>query len=212
MQPERLSILLDLADRPCLVVGAGPVGRRRVDALRRAGAAVRWVAPEAEAIQGVQAIRGDFLPVQLEDALLVCACTDNPQTNAAIAAQARQAGCPLVYLADDPGHSDLTFQAVRRDGPICLSVSTGGTSPTLARNLLDRIELPDRAGAFADLLGRLRRAVHDATDDPQTRRMILARLAEPDAYEAFCRQGPAGPERLCRQLLEHTEPPDARNG
>ncbi len=212
MQPERLSILLNLADRPCLVVGAGQVGRRRVDALRRAGAVVRWVAPDAESLDGVRTIRTEFQPAHLEDILLVCACTDEPQTNASIAAQARKGGCPLVYLADDPAGSDLTFQAVRRDGPVCLSVSTGGTSPNLARNLLDRIELPDRAGALAELLGRLRREVHAATDDPETRRRILARLAGPDVLDAFCRQGPAEAERMCRQLLECIGPLDPRNG
>ncbi|MCB9538645.1 MAG: hypothetical protein H6704_20585 [Myxococcales bacterium] len=70
-----------LTGRTVLVVGAGPVGRRRVAALRAAGATVRWVAPDVPAAPAVtEAVAAPFDPAHLRGALLAFACAPPTST------------------------------------------------------------------------------------------------------------------------------------
>ncbi len=202
MSGQGISAMLRPHGRLCVVIGAGSVGLRRARSLLAAGATVRLVDPRAEAIEGVESLLRAYQPEDLAGAWLVCACTDSSPTNEAVAQDARRAGCGLVYRADDPNHSDVTFQSMRREGPLVFSASSEGNCPALSRRLVEQLALPDRIGQFAELLGQLRRKVFDATGDATERRRILAALSSPAVYEMFTSRGAQAVTAEADRLLQ----------
>ena len=135
-------VMLQLKGRRCVIVGAGPVGRRKLQSLFLSGAQLVLIAPEAETLTlppEITIINRTFRETDLEDAALVFAATNNPQTNLLIAAAARQRKIP-VNIADDPRSSDFTLPAVARFGELTVAVGTAGQSPSAAAVVRDRLE------------------------------------------------------------------------
>ncbi len=143
-------VVLDLTDRRVVVVGAGPVGARRVAALRDAGADVHVVAPAVHApLDGsVTVHRRSYLDGDLDGAWLVHACTDDPAVNAAVAAEAERRQIPCVR-ADAAGAGTARTPAVARSGAVLAAVTSDDPVRSVRiRNriaaLLDTAELPTR--------------------------------------------------------------------
>jgi uroporphyrin-III C-methyltransferase/precorrin-2 dehydrogenase/sirohydrochlorin ferrochelatase len=147
-------LLLDVAGRRVLVVGAGAVGARRIRALVEAGAAVEVVAPMVSddlAGAGVTVHRRTFVPADVDGAWLAFACTDDPGVNAEVAAACAAHRIFCVRADHAAGGSARTPAVVRRDG-LTVAVS-GGDDPLRAVALRDAIsvaldvgDLPSRPG------------------------------------------------------------------
>ena len=82
-----------IEDKPCLVVGGGAVGERKVVDLMAAGARVtvvsRTLTPELAALADggeITYLPEDFREAQVEGMALVMAATDDPKVNAAVSA------------------------------------------------------------------------------------------------------------------------------
>jgi uroporphyrin-III C-methyltransferase/precorrin-2 dehydrogenase/sirohydrochlorin ferrochelatase len=133
-------MLLDLAGRRVLVVGAGAVALRRVRALLEAEADVHVVAPTIAAELGALAVtivaRG-FDGADLDGAWLVFACTDRPEVNAAVAAAAADRHIFCVRADRASGGSARNAATLRHDD-LTLAVS-GGDDPRRAMALRDAI-------------------------------------------------------------------------
>jgi siroheme synthase-like protein len=160
-------IVLDLADRPCLVVGGGAVAEPRVEGLLTAGARVTVVSPEVtprlaswiEARWGVHVAR-EYRAGDLVGMTLAFAATDDGAVNAAVAAEGRERGV-WVNAADDAAHCDLFLPAVVRRGPLVIAVSTGGSSPALARAIRKELDayFSEDYAVLAELVAEVRRDV-----------------------------------------------------
>jgi precorrin-2 dehydrogenase / sirohydrochlorin ferrochelatase len=131
-------IFLKLDGRPVLVVGAGRVALRKVEALLEAGADVRVVAPEvcAEmlALSGegkVSLSQREWRPDDCEAALLVIAATGDPALNARVRIAAQGEGA-LINAVDDPANCDFYTPAVTRIGELLVAISTQGHVPLIA--------------------------------------------------------------------------------
>ena len=165
-------VSLDVADRPCLVVGGGPVAARKAHALVDCGAAVTVIAPslsgEMEALAPLLHTleRRAYLPGDVSAFRLVVTATGIPEVDGAVYADAEAAGIWL-NSADDAAHCSFILPAVHRDGAVTVSVSTGGLSPALASWLRDRIaaQFDVDLGALAQLLGEARERLR-ATGSP----------------------------------------------
>ena len=185
-------IMLNVTDRVCVVVGAGPVGLRKAEALARAGASVRLVDPRGDvrAPDGSEHLRRAYEPSVLDGAFVVFACTDDSELNARIVADARS-GRALVNVADVPGLCDFYAAATVSDGDVVVAVGTGGTAPALAGRLAHSLAdaLPDRIGEFAAALGRLRGELAGRGKQADRRSAILKRLAGPEGYDTFLEGG-----------------------
>jgi uroporphyrin-III C-methyltransferase/precorrin-2 dehydrogenase/sirohydrochlorin ferrochelatase len=134
---------LRLEGRRVLVVGGGPVALRRVAGLREAGAEVVVVAPRLTPALADLADRGlitaherGYRTSDLDGAWLVLACTDQPQVNEAVAADAerRHLWCAR---ADDAAASAAWVPAVGRAGSVTVAVNAG-RDPRRAAELRDR--------------------------------------------------------------------------
>jgi uroporphyrin-III C-methyltransferase / precorrin-2 dehydrogenase / sirohydrochlorin ferrochelatase len=143
-------VVLDLAGRRVVVVGAGSVAERRVAGLRDVGADVHVVAP---VITGhfdadVTVHRRSYVDGDLDGAWMAHACTDDPAVNAEVAAAAEQRQIPCVRADAAPDGTART-PAVARSGEVVVAVSSDDPVRSVRiRNristLLDRSELPVR--------------------------------------------------------------------
>ncbi len=137
------AVQLRIADRRCLVVGAGPVAARKISALRASGAIITVVAPTAIAqIADADDLRWHeraYVRGEAASYRLVITATDDPEVNAQVFRDAEAAGV-FVNSADDPDNCSFTLPAVARRGPVQVTVATDGHSPAVARWLRQRIE------------------------------------------------------------------------
>jgi siroheme synthase-like protein len=93
----------------------------------------------------------------LQDVFLVIAATDDPAVNQAVWAAAERHGC-LVNVVDDPAHSNFILPAVVQRDDLSIAISTGGSSPALARRLRERLEtlIGPEYGILASVMAELR--------------------------------------------------------
>lgn len=160
-------VMLDVSERPCLVVGGGPVAARKARGLLECGASVTVIAPllsdEMESLSlRLHAVeRRPYRVGDVSDYRLVVTATGKPEVDAAVFGDGEAAGV-WVNSADDPDHCSFVLPAVHRDGAVTVSVSTGGLSPALASWLRDRLaaECGGGLGTLALLLGEGRAELH----------------------------------------------------
>jgi len=140
-------IYLDMSRRRCLVIGGGAVAERKIAALLETGAEVTVLAPDVtDVVAGLSkqnAIRFTarcYEAGDLDGFELAFVATDDPQVNAAVYREGRSRGV-WVNSADDPARCDFILPSVLRRGDLTVAVSTGGTSPALARTVREELEL-----------------------------------------------------------------------
>ena len=177
-------LFVKLEGRKVLVVGGGPVGESKLDALLKAGAAVTVVAPKAtEAIRAaakagrVEWRIREFRPTDLAGVTLVVAAVPaDIAKRVFIATRARGILCNSV---DDPDNCDFYYPAVVNRGDFQIAISTAGQSPALAQRLRQQLEQqfgPEYA-EWIQQLGDARRELFAADIDPAARRQRLHELA-----------------------------------
>jgi len=158
--PTLFPISLRVEGLPCLVVGGGRVAARKAVSLLECGAELTVVAPEIcaqiEELPSRKIRRayreGDAAPYRL-----VMAATGCPEVDRAVFRDGEATGA-LVNAADDVEACRFFLPSLLRRGPVTLAVSTGGTSPFLAKWLVQRLTPlvgPELAGVAA-LLGNAR--------------------------------------------------------
>jgi uroporphyrin-III C-methyltransferase/precorrin-2 dehydrogenase/sirohydrochlorin ferrochelatase len=126
---------LDVRGKRALVVGAGPVGVRRAQALAAAGADVTVVAPDAPDDLALPLERREFQPSDVQGKWLVLACTGVIDDVVADACEAQGIWC---VRADDASQSAAWVPAVARVEDVVVSV-TAGRDPRRAVALRDAI-------------------------------------------------------------------------
>ena len=188
-------IMIDVTDRPVVIVGGGPVAVRKAGGVLEAGATrVRVVSPAFDPAmpEGVERVTATYEAAHLDGAGLVFAATDLPAVNDAVVRDARSRGV-LVSRADadeeDPG--DFTVPARWRSGPVTVAVSTGG-NPALAVTVRDGLKArwDDRWTRMAELMVVLRSQFRAAPDvGPAMRREIFRDLATEEALGVLDRVG-----------------------
>ena len=185
-EPRQLfPMMLDLAGRRCLVVGAGAVGEGKISGLLAGGASVVVVAPAATeqvlewARNGTLEYRQKaFQPDDLEGAFLVVAATSNTELNHHVYAEARRRQV-LCNVVDDPEHCDFFYPAIVRRGALQIAISTSGISPAFARSLRQTLEAQfgEEYAAWLEEAARRRQEILRTVADPAERRRLLEELA-----------------------------------
>ncbi len=167
MSAFRFPVVLDLETRPCLVVGGGAVGARKIAGLREAGARVTVVSPalcpaalDVARQGGLRWWPREYAEGDAAGFALVMAATGDAAANARIAADAR-ARSIWVNCADDPERCDFILPSVLHRGALTVAVSTGGASPILARMVREELDasLPGDYAALLDVVAEARRAL-----------------------------------------------------
>ena len=153
-----------IGGRRCLVVGGGPVAERKVQDLLDAKAEVLLVSPEATPKLHTLAVEGRIVWLaeryashHMEAVWLVFAATNVRAVNAAVCADATKRRL-FVNVADAPDDGTFLVPTVVRRGKLCLSVSTGGANPILARQIAQELAIAygEDYADLVELLGEMR--------------------------------------------------------
>jgi uroporphyrin-III C-methyltransferase/precorrin-2 dehydrogenase/sirohydrochlorin ferrochelatase len=142
-----LPIALKLNNQQCLIVGGGKIARRKADLLLQAGARLDIVAldviPELDEMAKSSGGSVFLVPYtsdfDLQPYRLVIAATDDPDVNQQVFHDC-EALRILVNSVDDPPHCRFIVPAIVDRSPLLISISSGGKSPVLARQLRTKIE------------------------------------------------------------------------
>jgi precorrin-2 dehydrogenase/sirohydrochlorin ferrochelatase len=186
-------IYLKLAGRCCLVVGAGKISEGKVAGLIRAGAKVEVVAPRGtpqikkwHQQKKLRWRRREFRPSDLEGALLVVAATDSPKLHEQIFREAR-ARAVLCNVVDVPPLCDFYYPAVVRRGDLQIAISTGGSSPSLAKRLREEMEsaFGPEYEAWLRVLARKRQKILGKGMSISERMDQLKKQASAEAFAKF---------------------------
>ncbi|MDP8985325.1 MAG: siroheme synthase CysG [Pseudomonadota bacterium] len=202
-------VFFDLKGQQVLVVGGGEVALRKVLLLERSGALITVVAPrivpelrERAAAGTLTALAREFVPEDLDGARLAIVATSRRAINRWIANLAEARGIPVNVVDDGEASRFIVPALVDRD-PILVAVSTGGTSPVLARRLRERLEafIPARLGDFALWLRGLRKSTADRLRDTGERRRFFEALIDGPAARRFIDGDSPGALRIAQRLL-----------
>jgi precorrin-2 dehydrogenase / sirohydrochlorin ferrochelatase len=141
-------VLLDLAEKCCVIVGGGRVAERKVDGLLEAGARVIVISPMLTDKLTQRFDRGEIdVRCQVYESgliaalrpLLVFAATNDPTVNSQVVNEARYIGV-LVDAIDASTKRDFSTMATLRRGVITVGISTDGASPALTKHLRSRLD------------------------------------------------------------------------
>ena len=130
-----------LRDRPCLVVGGGPVALEKVEALLYCEADVTVVAPDAVAGIRRRAEKGaitwlarEYERGDVDECRLVVAAASDTSLNRRVHSDADGRGV-FVNVTDVPELCTFILPAIVRNDPIAIAISTAGASPALAQRM-----------------------------------------------------------------------------
>jgi uroporphyrin-III C-methyltransferase/precorrin-2 dehydrogenase/sirohydrochlorin ferrochelatase len=193
-----------------LLVGGGEIAARKFALLSDAGACVTVVAPELGREMADAFARHAFMHVarrfetrDVDGHWLVVAATDDREANAAASAAAAALRIPC-NVVDDRELSSFIMPAIIDRSPVQIAVSTGGTSPVLARLIRERLEtlLDGTLGTLAAFADRWRERVKATFADIGARRRFLSWMLTGPVAASLRADRVSQAEELTRQALE----------
>jgi len=214
---DHLPIFCQLRGRACLLVGGGDVAERKARLLLDAGAQLTVNAltfiPQftAWAAEGMLTlVEGEFSETLLDECWLAIAATDNDAVNQRVsdAAETRRIFCNVV---DPPKEASFIMPSIIDRSPLMVAISSGGTSPVLARLLREKLEslLPQHLGHVAKFAGQLRSRVKRHFATMSERRRFWEKLFVNDRLaQSLANQNMVAVESITEQMLN--EPLDNR--
>ncbi|OPY77151.1 MAG: Siroheme synthase [Syntrophorhabdus sp. PtaU1.Bin058] len=177
-------LLLDIVQRPCIVIGGGKVAERKVKILLRFGAKVKLVSPGVTNALRLLAQKGKidiveryYRATDLRNVSLVFAATDDEKTNTRIRDDARRRNIP-VNVVDNPDLCDFIVPSIIKKGPLVIAISTSGVLPLLSKKLrqeIDAVVTRDYI-RYADTIGKFRQYIINHIEDKKVRRDMMKRI------------------------------------
>ncbi len=197
-------VMLHLQDKQVAVIGGGAVATRKVRQLRKAGAKILLISPQATPELREMAGEGEILwrrQAYQRDSfngdmpLLVIAASDDPRVNQVVAQDAQRIRA-LCNVADGSSElGDFSNMAQIEQPPLTIAMSSQGKSPLLVKLLKARLaaELDAELATLADWLGALRESGSAGATQAQ-RQWVYERVLASDVL-TLLRQGRADQAR-----------------
>lgn len=165
-----------------LLIGGGPVALQKAQVMQRNGIGFETVSEmymaEFETIRAAKRVKR-FTPDDLADFPVVIDATGSEAVMQMLLEQKRQS--PFLYnCVDVPEICDFFFAALIEHGPLKVAVSSAGASPTLAREVRNKISrmLPKTLASLADNLQAEREKGRIDVDKARARaRKMLGRVS-----------------------------------
>ena len=203
---EYLPIFLQIKQRPCLVVGGGAIAARKVALLNKADADVTVISPELcdelaslVADGSIKHEAREYHENDLSECVLVIAATDQAEVNRTVSEKANALRIP-VNVVDNPDLCSFIMPSIIDRSPVVIAVSTGGSSPVLARLIRTKLEgsIPAAYGKLASLVESFRDRVKSAFPNVESRRVFWESVLDGTVAEMIF----SGHEKEARNLLE----------
>ncbi|MCX6346100.1 MAG: bifunctional precorrin-2 dehydrogenase/sirohydrochlorin ferrochelatase [Armatimonadetes bacterium] len=187
-------IIIDLTDKPCLVIGGGGIAYRKAQALVDAGSRVKLISPEVdkriEALKNVIVVRRVYQPGDLDGYALVFAATGNREVNSIIAHEAAEKGIP-INVVDDPELCSFIVPAILRRGDLMIAVTTSGKGPALSKKIKNQLEniFGEEYAPYIALLGEMRERVKELYPTQTEREAAMNRVIDNSEVLDLLRDG-----------------------
>ena len=199
-------IHLNVTGKKCVIIGGGKVAYRKACSLKESGADVVVVSPEVcpEMVneEGLVLIKKEYEECFLDGALLVIAATDNEAINKNVTEDAEKRSI-IVNVVDYPERCSFIVPSTISRGDLCISISTGGASPAVAKRIREELEavFGKEYEEYLDLLTEMRSLAMSSIEDSVKRRKVLQRLAEKDIFDAVKSEGVKIAEAKMREII-----------
>ena len=199
-------IHLNVTGKKCVIIGGGKVAYRKACSLKESGANVVVVSPEVcpEMVneEGLVLIKKEYEECFLDGALLVIAATDNEAINKNVTEDAEKRSI-IVNVVDYPERCSFIVPSTISRGDLCISISTGGASPAVAKRIRGELEavFGKEYEEYLDLLTEMRSLAMSSIEDSVKRRKVLQRLAEKDIFDAVKSEGVKIAEVKMREII-----------
>lgn len=189
-------VMMNLQDKQVVVVGGGKVAFRKTIGLLDSGANVVVISPEL--VDELQEFHRDarikwipepFSPPQLdafEPITLVFGATDIREVNVSLFNEAMRRKIPC-NIADVPDLCTFIVPAVITQGDLIIAVSTGGSSPALARRIREDLEKkfgPEYA-TMTRLMGELRKHIVRNGSDSEANKKVFLEIVDSQLLPAL---------------------------
>ena len=136
-------MFFDISDMRVLVVGAGNIATRRIEALRKFGPKITVVAPEVsdmvESFDDVEIIKRDFQLQDLDNREIVIIATNDADLNKAIADMC-QGKRILKNVSTDQSLCDFFFPATVLNEEVVVGICSGGDNPSVTKETRKKIQ------------------------------------------------------------------------
>lgn len=198
-------IFFDIKNKPCLVVGGGEVATRKAGMLMQSGGLITVVAPELTRTLKELADAGKithvaekFRPELLGEAVLVIAATNDRAANEQVSVAAKKLRIP-VNVVDNPDLCSFIMPSVIDRSPLVIAISSGGTSPVLARVVRAKLEafIPAAYGRLAHFAASFRDQVKNRIL-PAKRRIFWEKILQGPVAEMVL----SGQDQTARDALQ----------
>ena len=177
---------MELSKQSVLLIGGGEVAERKLDLLLKANAKLTIISPKftdyildlIKNNKNITSISSEYKAEHMHDKFsFVIAATNNESLNEEIANQANHKGI-LVNVVDKPNICDFIFPSILERGPITVAVSTGGSSPVLARLLRTKLEtmIPGAYGRLAKIVSENRIPVRKKLVNSKSNRIFWEQM------------------------------------
>ena len=209
-----LPLMLDLNQKPVVLLGGGPETLSRIHSLLEAGALLTVIAPEPSAGLSELALdhkinwqRREYLPGDLAGYWLAVSEPKDRSINRLIAEEAHSGRIFLLAIDDRPNTSAIS-PAIHRQGQLTIAISTGGQAPALAVRIKQRLahEYGPEYALLLDLLGEARAAVRQNFPDPAQRKALWYQLVDSNLIELLRAGEINAAQTLLAELIQPREP------
>ena len=201
-------IYLDLNDRRVIVIGAGNVSARKVEALIATGARIVVVTQYASSgfqkmcsESNVELIISDYSKDYLTGAVLAIAATNDTVLNNQIYkdCQEHEVICNVV---DVPPLCDFYVPALVERGSLQIAIGTDGKCPAYSGHLRRKLEeiFTEDHGRFLEELEIARKLVIETVEADQ-RKAKLVQLVKDESFDYFLENGSDAWQERAKQVI-----------
>lgn len=177
-------MFIDIENKECVIIGAGLVAFRKVEALLEFGAKItviaRKVCREIYALEDkIHIHQKDYETTDIEQAYLVIAATNDTILNARISKEAKCRKIP-VNVVDVMEECTFIFPAFIKRGDIAIGITSSGKSPLISQKIKKMINhiLPPFLEELTHTLGEVRQRVKNIFPLEVERKRVFGKIVE----------------------------------
>ncbi len=202
-------LYLDLSGKLAVVIGAGNVAARKVQALAPTGARIVVVAPDADenfrqacGTGDIELIIGKYSKDHLAEAVLAIAATDDLDLNKRIYADCQELKV-ICNVVDQPELCDFYVPALVQRGHLQIAIGTDGNCPAYAGHVRRKLEgiFTEDHGRFVDELEKIRKHIIAEIADLGQRKAVLVQLVKDDSFDRFLKDGPDQWQQWAKEVV-----------